>query len=164
MTRQKALVFLSETEKELSLLRQTVETIGKRLTALAGKREADDFTAYVESLALNLQSFYEGVESVFERVLDFSGEDKPSGPEWHMGMLERMSLPVKKLRPAVISLETAKELDAFRAFRHKVRHMYGFMIVPENVIAIAQKTKGGFEQLNSDLAMFMVFVEELLKE
>lgn len=45
-------------------------------------------------------------------------------------MLERMSLPVKKLRPAVISLETAKYLDTFRVFRHKVRHMYDLMIIP----------------------------------
>lgn len=137
MTRQKALVLLSEIEKELSLIKQTSDTIEKRLKALNTKSETEDFSAYIESLALNLHSFYEGIESLFERITDFTGEEKPSGPEWHMELLERMTLPIKKLRPEVISMETAKHLDTFRTFRHKVRHIYGFMIIPENVKAIA---------------------------
>lgn len=84
MTKQKALVFLSEVEKELALLDKTVEVIEKRLKALRQKTDPEDFSAYVESLAINLHSFYEGVETIFEKVTDFTGEDKPSGSEWHM--------------------------------------------------------------------------------
>lgn len=161
MIRQRALVFLSETEKELSLLDKTVEVIEKRLVALKTKTDAEDFSAYVESLAINLHSFYEGIETVFEKVIDLTGEEKPSGHEWHMELLERMTIPIKRLRPEVISDETAKKLDTYRAFRHKVRHIYGFMIIPENIIAIAGKTKDVYEAFKSDFEKFIAFAEEI---
>jgi hypothetical protein len=161
MTKQKALVFLSEIEKEINLIRQTVDVIENRLNSLKTKTESNDYHAYVESLALNLQGFYEGIETVFEKVTDFTGEEKPEGPEWHVRLLERMSIPIKRLRPCVVSVETAKEVDIFRAFRHKVRHIYGFMIVPENVIAIAEKTKKVCEMFCKDIARFMVFIEQI---
>lgn len=161
MTKQKALVFLSEIEKEINLIRQTVDVIENRLNALKIKTESNDYHAYVESLALNLQGFYEGIETVFEKVTDFTGEEKPEGSEWHVRILERMNLPIKRLRPGVVSVETAKELDIFRAFRHKVRHIYGFMIIPENVITIAEKAKTVCEMFCNDLARFMVFVEQI---
>ncbi len=161
MTRQKALVFLSEVEKELSLLDRTVEVIEKRLKALRQKTDAEDFSAYVESLAINLHSFYEGIENIFEKVTDFTGEEKPSGSEWHMEFLDRMTLPVKRLSPEVISVETAKRLDTYRAFRHKVRHIYGFMIVPENIITIAEKIKEVYEEFKKDLSRFIAFAEEV---
>lgn len=125
MTRQKALVFLSQAEKEISLLDRTVDVIEKRLKGLRSKTDSDDFSAYIESLALNLHSFYEGIESIFDKILEFTGEDKPSGHEWHLELIERMAMPIRELRPGVISDQTAKKLDTYRAFRHKVRHIYG---------------------------------------
>ncbi len=161
MTKEKVLVFLSEMEKEMLLLRQCVEVIEKRLSVLKKKNRRDDRAVYVESLAINLHSFYEGVETVFEKVMDFTGEEKPSGHEWHREVLERMILPVKKLRPEFISVGTAKKLDNYRTFRHKIRHIYGFMIIPENVIGIAEKVKGTFKSFEKDLKNFISFVEEI---
>jgi uncharacterized protein YutE (UPF0331/DUF86 family) len=161
MTRQKALVFLSEVEKELSLIDRAVEVIEKRLRALKSKTDTEDFSAYTESLAINIHGFYEGIETIFEKVTDFTGEEKPSGPEWHMELLERMTLPIKRLRPDVISVETAKRLDTYRAFRHKVRHIYGFMIVPENIITLAEKIKEAYKGFKRDLRRFIAFAEEV---
>ena len=137
MTRQKALVFRSQVEKEISLLDRTMEVIEKRLKGLRSKTDSDDFSAYIESLALNLHSFYEGIESIFDKVLELTGEEKPSGHEWHLELIERMAMPIRQLRPEVISYQTVKNLDIYRAFRHKVRHIYGFMLVPENELSSA---------------------------
>ena len=161
MTRQKALVFLSQVEKESSLLDRTVEVIEKRLKGLKSRTDSEDFFVYVESLALNLHSFYEGIETIFDKVLELTGEEKPSGHEWHLELIERMTLPIRQLRPEVISAKTAKRLGTFRAFRHKVRHIYGFMLAPEDIITIAKKVKNGHEELKRDLGKFMAFVEEL---
>ncbi len=137
MTRQKALVFRSQVEKEISLLDRTMEVIEKRLKGLRSKTDSDDFSAYIESLALNLHSFYEGIESIFDKVLELTGEEKPFGHEWHLELIERMAMPIRQLRPEVISYQTVKNLDIYRAFRHKVRHIYGFMLVPENELSSA---------------------------
>ncbi|MEW6418108.1 MAG: hypothetical protein AB1480_08305 [Nitrospirota bacterium] len=161
MTKEKALVFLSETEREVLLLRQCIEVIKKRLSAIKEKTNREDRAVYVESLAMNLHSFYEGIETIFEKIMDFTGEEKPSGHEWHREVLERMTLPIKRLRPEVISVETAKKLDSYRAFRHKIRHIYGFMIIPENVITIAEKASESFESFEKDFKNFISFVEEI---
>ncbi len=163
MTREKALVFLSQAEKEISLLDRTVDVIEKRLKGLRSKTDSDDFSAYIESIALNLHSFYEGIEAIFDKVLEFTGEDKPSGHEWHLELIERMAMPIRQLRPEVISEQTVKNLDTYRAFRHKVRHIYGFMLVPENIITIAEKMKDNHEEFKRDFGKFMAFVEELIK-
>jgi len=163
MTREKALVFLSQAEKEISLLDRTVDVIEKRLKGLRSITDSDDFSAYIESLALNLHSFYEGIEAIFDKVLEFTGEDKPSGHEWHLELIERMAMPIRQLRPEVISEQTVKNLDTYRAFRHKVRHIYGFMLVPENIITIAEKMKDNHEEFKRDFGKFMAFVEELIK-
>jgi uncharacterized protein YutE (UPF0331/DUF86 family) len=163
MTREKALVFLSETENEMLLLRQCIEIIERRLSSLKKKKKKEEKAVYVESLAINLHSFYEGIETIFEKIMDFTGEEKPSGHEWHREVLERMMLPIKKLRPEVITAKTAEKLDNYRAFRHKIRHIYGFMIIPENVIAIAEKAKESFKSFKKDIKTFISFVKDIAK-
>jgi len=162
MTKEKALVFISETEKEIILINQCIEIIEKRLLALEKKTNSEESAVYIESIAINLHSFYEGIETIFEKVMEFTGEEKPSGHEWHREVLERMTLPIKRLRPEVISIETAKKLDHYRAFRHKIRHIYGFMIVQENVIMIAEKAKESFESFKEDIKNFISFAEEIV--
>ena len=162
MTKEKALVFISETEKEIILINQCIEIIEKRLLALEKKTNSEESAVYIESIAINLHSFYEGIETIFEKVMEFTGEEKPSGHEWHREVLERMTLPIKRLRPEVISIETAKKLDNYRAFRHKIRHIYGFMIVQENVIMIAEKAKESFEPFKEDIKNFISFAEEIV--
>ncbi|MBI4690931.1 MAG: hypothetical protein HY754_11825 [Nitrospirae bacterium] len=44
MTREKALVFLSETENEMLLLRQCIEVIEKRLSSLKKKKKKEEKT------------------------------------------------------------------------------------------------------------------------
>ncbi len=163
MSKEKALVFLSEVEKEILLLKQSVGIIEKRLLALKKKRQKEDRAVYIESLAINLHSFYEGIETIFEKIMDFTGEERPSGHDWHREVLERMTLPIKKLRPQVITVKTAKRLDSYRAFRHKIRHIYGFMIIPENVIAIAEKARESFKSFEKDVKTFISFAQKIAK-
>ena len=161
MIREKALVFLSETQRELTLLERTVKLINKRLRKLETIANEEDYAAYIESLALNLHSFYEGIETIFEKVTDFTGEEKPSGYEWHISLLERMTLPIIKLRPEVISKNTARDLDVYRAFRHKIRHIYGFMIIPENIIELSEKIGRSFKAFQNDINSFLKYIKKL---
>lgn len=164
MTKQKALVFLSEVERELALLESTVKLIRQRLRKLSKISHKEDYDVYIESIALNLHSFYEGIESVFGKVMDFTGEEKPSGYDWHISLLERMTLPVQHLRPEVLSTHTAQELNSYRAFRHKIRHIYGFMIMPANVIELARKINKPFKDFKNDIHRFMHYMKKLAGE
>ena len=62
---------------------------------------------YLESVALNLHSFYSGLERLFELIARHVDRSKPSGETWHRELLNHMASDIPDARPAVISAETA---------------------------------------------------------
>ena len=57
---------------------------------------------YLGSVGFDLQSFYQGVESVFETVAKSIDRSVPSGEKWHKMLLDQMANEVSGIRPAVI--------------------------------------------------------------
>lgn len=78
-----------------------------------------------ESLALKLQNFYTGCESIFLLIASELNEDTPSGYDWERRLLERMTLPREEMPPVLLE-ETAKNLREYLRFREVVRKNYGF--------------------------------------
>lgn len=87
------------------------------------RRFPDEQEHFLSSLALNLHSFYNGLERVFEAIARRLDGSFPSGERWHRSLLKQMSQEVRGIRPAVLSFETAQKLDEFLAFRHRVRNL-----------------------------------------
>jgi hypothetical protein len=88
------------------------------------QRSSDDF--YVDSVALNLHSFYAGLGRLFEMVAAAIDGSVPRGQNWHQMLLEQMVAEVPWVRPALMSEETRRMLDEYRGFRHVVRNVYAF--------------------------------------
>ena len=88
----------------------------------------DDY--YVDAVALNLHSFYAGIERVLEIVADGIDEAKPSGSHWHEEQLRQMAAEIPGIRPPVLSPQTRDRLDRYRGFRHVVRNVYSFRLDP----------------------------------
>jgi hypothetical protein len=65
------------------------------------------------------------LESVPERLIDAVDGDRPKGGDYHAQLIERATLPLARIRPAIVSAETARDLHALRGFRHVMRHAYG---------------------------------------
>jgi hypothetical protein len=61
----------------------------------------DDY--YVDAAALNLHSFYAGIERVFEVIADGIDRVKPAGANWHQELLHQMAAEIPTVRPAVLS-------------------------------------------------------------
>ena len=83
----------------------------------------------VERTALGsiLQSFYTGVESIFETIAKRVDRDMPAGEEWHKELLARMTRSAE-VRGPVISADTADLLEPYLGFRHVYRHAYSFLL------------------------------------
>ena len=60
----------------------------------------DEQDVYLDSVALNLHSFYSGLERLFEiaRHIDCS---VPEGETWHRDLLDQMACEVADIRPAI---------------------------------------------------------------
>mgnify|MGYP003973602427 FL=1 len=72
------------------------------------------------ALSQILNSFYTGLERVFDRIARQVDGASPAGERWHAELLSAMARPASH-RPAVLSKECHARLREYLAFRHRSR-------------------------------------------
>lgn len=92
---------------ELADLGRTAELAQRRWS----KARSDD---YLGSVALDLQSFYQGVERSLDLIAKTVDGRVPSGEQWHHDLLAQMAEEIDGVRPAVVSEGTRPFLDRLR--------------------------------------------------
>lgn len=132
-----------------------------RAELLAMKAQTTGDDGYWDGVALNLQSFYTGVEQVLESIAHSSGEDLPVGPHWHRDLLFQMTLEIGYIRPAVLSLGTAECLLEYLSFRHAVRNIYAHNLRSSRLQELSRHLRPCFEQVKVDLKQFSSFLLKL---
>ncbi|MCP4665397.1 MAG: antitoxin [Deltaproteobacteria bacterium] len=115
--------------------------------------------AYLKAVAYDLHGFYTGLERIFHSVADTIDDHVPGGESWHRDLLEQMGKEMKGLRPALLSRETVTLLDEFLRFRHRIRNIYSFNLVPERIKVLVEKLPGVYKQVKSNLTDFSHFLE-----
>ena len=108
---------------ELAIVLDRIQTGWER-----ARQSGDDY--YIDGVALNLHSFYSGLERIFEQIAETLDGMMPQGENWHMLLLQQMSQEIPAVRPAVISEGVCRRLNEFRGFRHVVRHVYAIQFDP----------------------------------
>lgn len=116
---------------------------------------------YLESVALNLHAFYSGLERLFELIARDVDRVLRAGEGWHHDLLQQMTKEIAETRPAVISPDSASTLDELRRFRHLVRNVYTFNLVPQKMEPLMSALPGLWRQVQAELAAFADFLEEL---
>jgi hypothetical protein len=116
---------------------------------------------YWDAVALNLHSYYTGVEHIFEDIARAVEGSLPSGPGWHLDLLVQMASEVFGQRPAVIRRETRLCLDDYRGFRHIVRNVYAFNIRPARLQELVTGLPECYNLVKGDLMAFTEFLEIL---
>ncbi len=147
------------TLEELEELDRTVDTV-KRHWQTA--ETADDQDAYINSVALNLHSFYSGLERIFELVAVQLDEGKLGGPDWHAEMLRQMALDLGEVRPPVLSKATVSDLDEYRKFRHRVRSIYASHLDPHRMEDLVADLPAVWRQARRELEEFARFLDTMV--
>lgn len=152
---KKYLALISRIEEELSDLKRITKRIieGWQQT----KQTGDDL--YLDSVALNLHSFYAGIEKIFELIAVNIDQTKPEGASWHQELLKQMQIEIKKVRPAVISKETYNQLDEYRGFRHVVRNVYTFNLSEKRIEPLVVNIQKVYERIKEEIYKFITFME-----
>jgi hypothetical protein len=70
-----------------------------------------------------MQSGHTSLETVLIRILEFQGEDAPTGHQWHADLIARASRATTD-RPAILPPDLVKAADRTRRFRHITTHAY----------------------------------------
>ena len=112
-----------------------------------------------DSLAMCIHSFYTGIERIFKAIIREVDGVNSSGPEWHRNLLSAMSVECPGVRPAVISEDTFRSLDDYRAFRHLFRNIYTYRIEPKRIFELIDVLVGTWKMTKKDLERFLGFLE-----
>jgi hypothetical protein len=115
---------------------------------------------YVDSVALNLHSFYAGLERLFKMIAVAIDGNVPQGQNWHQVLLDQMAAEVPSVRPALISEGTRRMLDEYRGFRHVVRNVYAFRFDLAKVGNLVQDVSAVFSQARAELLAFADFLDQ----
>jgi len=128
-----------------------------------GQRSPNQQDVYLDSVALNLHGFYSGVERLFELIARHADRDLdlPTGETWHQDLLQRMTKDIQETRPALISDKSASTLDELRRFRHLVRNVYAFNLIPEKMKPLVSSLPELWPRLRAELLAFADFLEDV---
>ena len=151
----KGAVLASRILNELAALGPIVGRVERAWKAAAANN--DEF--YYDSVALNIHSFYSGIERVLEKIAYAVEGSLPQGVNWHQELLDQMALEIPNVRPAVISSKTREQLDPYRGFRHVVRNVYTYHISPNKMKPLAKGIRPVFKQVEKELAAFSRFIQ-----
>jgi hypothetical protein len=141
-----------------------LDRVMERAESLVTKFRKTSDDGYLDGVALNLHSFYTGVESIFEDIGRTVDDALPSGMNWHQELVRQMSAELSGLRPAVISRSTRDCLDEYRAFRHLIRNVYTFNLRPERLTELAKALPACYKSVRQDLEDFARFLQALSSE
>lgn len=116
--------------------------------------EVSNDDRYLDGVALNLHSFYTGLERILELVIAEVDQTLPTGAAWHQELLRQAATPIPQLRPALITDATRDTLDRYRGFRHVVRNIYAFEIDREQMAPLLRDLRQVFASARADLSRF----------
>ena len=150
---------ISEIRDELTLLETLVSDINE--TSKEIPKSSKKKRIYEESLALKLHNFYTGCERIFQKIADDINGGVPVSMDWHKRLLKSMSLEIDKIRPPVVSKDTAKALEEYLAFRHVVRNIYGFEIDSERLKRLMEKLPDAYKKFKKEVENFIAFLRKM---
>ena len=153
---KKFLTLNSHIREELLEIQGSIQR-AKKAWSLALNEED---SLYLDSVALNLHDFYNGLERIFERIAENIDEIKPEGLNWHQEILRQMAMEIPKVRPAVISQDLREELDKYRAFRHIVRNIYAHNFRIDKIKDLMGNIDKVLNKLEENLQIFCEFLEK----
>lgn len=143
--------------EEQVALERTVRGLGEALDRVG----ADPDELGVRGLMSYVDDFYTGVERMCERIAVTLDGALPEGPRWHRALLGQMGEPGGEGRPSFLSGPLLLELDEYRRFRHRARHIYGYELEAESVLRLARGVKSAYQGVGEAVEAFGGWLETM---
>ncbi len=148
------LTIISEIERELKNLKD----FQLELDSIRDKRGI----TYTRSRGSILHDFYNCCERIFKKIAIEINEGYEETERWHKALLYRMTIPLKDIRPQVISEELAADLDEYLAFRHLFRSIYGFELKGDRIDRLAEKFEAVSMRFEEEIKAFLEYLRKEL--
>lgn len=110
---------------------------------------ADD-VRQLESVAYQIHNIYNAIEDLLRLVAaHFENQISDSA------LLQRMMQPVPGVRPALLTKDTFRLLNALRGFHHFFRHAYIATVDPVQLQSNLHKARQAYQLLHNDVSHFL---------
>jgi hypothetical protein len=139
---------------------QDLEQVVQRCQMIWEQYIASSNDQLLDAIALNLHSFYTGLEHTLENIADTYDEFKPQGRSWHQELLLQMASEIPTVRPPVISNDLLSLLTPYRGFRHVVRNIYTFHLDPVQITPLVKNLFITHQKFQAELLQFSAFLEQ----
>ena len=106
-------------------------------------------------VAVNLHGWYTALEAGLERVARLLDESVPTGPSWHVDLIEQMRLDIPGLRAALLPAGAIGALHELRKFRHFFRNAYVLDLDPAKVQSRTRDLESVAPSVNDALDRFV---------
>lgn len=157
--KEKIAVLKSEIENDYKKINKILTKFEKAYTEFNNLKE---YSKLIES-AFYISQFYSGFENIFKNVAKVF-ENNIEDDYWHKSLLDRMTLNIEGIRPALISEDSYDSLNELRAFRHFFRHAYDMDLNRDKFQIVAHKLFELKESFRKDISSFLDFLESLKQE
>ena len=127
----KYLLIKNRIEEELANIEKIVKKIHKVDQRIRLNNADQDF--FIGDLALELHSFYTGLEKIFEDIGKTIDQSLSQSQRWHKDLLQQMTLDIQGVRPPIIQTQTYDLLMKYLEFRHLVRNLYSYHFDYQNI-------------------------------
>ena len=133
-------------------------TEGLKMALERAGQSPDEFA--MRALASYVDDFYRGCERLSERVAVALDGGLPQGERWHQVLLGQMGEPGGHGRPPLFRGSLLLELDEYRRFRHRIRHIYGYELEAERVLTLARGAESLLGRVKTSVGAFSRWLEE----
>ncbi len=109
---------------------------------------------HLTAIASGIEHAYSGMEQAFRIIAAEIDGAVPATEDWHARLCALMFTPVPGRRPAVLPAALRQDLDDLRAFRHRVRNLYGSELLAAVVMEKAARAPAIMAQVRRALRVF----------
>jgi hypothetical protein len=158
MDPQKLPIFLADFDHQTDRIKKVYSVLEENAS------QDQDSRPLVESTGYWLHNRYCAYEDLFKITASFWENDVTSDSMWHKKLLDRMTLNIKGIRPALLSENSFAHLDELRGFRHVFRHAYTRGLDKERVVFLLKKVLEHKNTLLNDIKIFKKAVSQSANE
>lgn len=139
-----------DVENEIRFISKEIDALKRKKEKLRAERDPENIDSHIKAIALTLHSIYTGYEKILEMIIKGIDGDVPTALDYHTALLKRASYSIPHVRPEIISEETFSSLNILRAYRHKLRRIYTYLISPEKVVRLTETALKSFDLFYKD--------------
>ena len=128
---------IADVENELKFISGEIETLKRKKERIRSEKDPENIDSHNKAIALTLHSIYTGYEKILEILVKGIDGDVPTATDYHTALLKRATYEISNVRPPILSEETFDLFNILRAYRHRLRRIYTYLISPNKVMELS---------------------------